>query len=215
MQSLQGQLPVGAARDGGGRADSECAAAACDMPGGLNCPRCAGLLVPEAGNPAYAKCTNCARSWTPAQVARPQPVPPSPGPLVGPETQQEDVTMGKWSEATRAAFTEKLRAARARKRGAAVAADDESEPSEETVPVQTCGVAGCKKPRRADSTQCERHYQKSLRNNIRYREKTKKALNGSGTDWKSQALSALVSQRETLTAKIQEIDTVMAAIQGM
>ena len=29
------------------------------------------------------------------------------------------------------------------------------------------------------------------------------------------ALAALVSQRETLTAKIQEIDTVMAAIQGM
>ena len=76
-------------------------------------------------------------------------------------------------------------------------------------------MAGCKKPRRADSTQCERHYQKSLRNNLKYREKTKKALNGSGTDWKSQALSALVSQRETLTAKIQEIDTVMTAIQGM
>ncbi len=215
MQSLQGQLPVGAARDGGGRADSECAAASCDMPGGLNCPRCAGLLVPEADDPAYAKCVACARSWTPAQVAQPRAVAAHSEPLVVPEQRQEEPTMGKWSEATRAAFTEKLRAARARKRGTTVQADDESEPSEATVPVQTCGVAGCKKPRRADSTQCERHYQKSLRNNIKYREKTKKALNGSGTDWKSQALSALVSQRETLTAKIHEIDTVMAAIQGM
>lgn len=127
--------------------------------------------------------------------------------------------MGKWSEATRAAFTAKLRAARARKRGVTVAAADEHEPEsteDAFAAAVTCGVTGCKKPRRTDSTQCERHYQKSLRNNLKYRARAKAALNGSGGgDWKSQALAALLSQRETLTAKISEIDTVMTAIKGM
>jgi hypothetical protein len=121
--------------------------------------------------------------------------------------------MGKWSEETRAAFKEKLRAARAKTRGETVTADDEGpEPSEET----TCGVAGCRKPPRTDSTQCERHYQKSLRNNIKYRARMKAAMNGAGGgDWKSQALSALLSQRDTLAAKMREVETVMTAIKGL
>ncbi len=180
------------------------------MAGGLSCPRCAGLLLPDADDAAYAKCVACGRSWTPEQVARPQAVAAHSEPLVGPELQQEGGTMGKWTPEARAKHQQRMKDIWAKKRtGGGTAQPGEDAASER------CGVAGCKKPRRDDSTQCERHYQKSLRNNLKYREKTKKALNGSGTDWKSQALSALVSQRETLTAKIQEIDTVMTAIQGM
>lgn len=180
------------------------------MPGGLTCPRCAGLLVPDADDPAYAKCVACGRSWTPAQVGRSQPVQDNPGHPAPAQKRQEVATMGKWTPEARAAHQQRMKDIWAKKRTGGGTA----QPGADAAP-ERCGVAGCKKPRRADSTQCERHYQKSLRNNIRYREKTKKALNGSGTDWKSQALSALVSQRETLTAKIQEIDTVMTAIQGM
>lgn len=86
------------------------------MAGGLSCPRCAGLLLPDVDDAAYAKCVACGRSWTPEQVGRPQPVPPSPGPLVGPEPRQEGGTMGKWTPEARAKHQQRMKDIWAKKR---------------------------------------------------------------------------------------------------
>ena len=178
----------------------------------MTCAKCGGLVVNEYG---ARHCLNC--GFDPDLVLRQ----PDGNDLDEPEPRKDAPTMGKWSDETRAAFKEKLRAAWANKRKgggvtAQVSPGHDGETVEASSPVKTCGVAGCKKPRLADSTQCERHYQKSLRNNIKYRARAKTAMEGAGGgDWKSQALSALISQREMLAAKMREIDTVMTAIKGM
>lgn len=178
------------------------------MPGGLNCPRCAGLLVPDADDPAYATCVNCGRSWTPAQVGKAQPVQEHPAPA---EERPEERMMGQWTPEARAKHQQRMKDFWAKKRTGGGTA----QPGEDAAP-ERCGVAGCKKPRRTDSTQCERHYQKSLRNNLAYRARVKGALNGTGEgDWKAQVVTAVLAHRETLVAKLREVDTVLSAIKGM
>lgn len=83
------------------------------MPGGLNCPRCAGLLVPDADHPAYATCVNCGRSWTPAQVGKAQPVQEHPAPA---EERPEERIMGQWTPEARAKHQQRMKDVWAKKR---------------------------------------------------------------------------------------------------
>lgn len=78
----------------------------------MTCATCGGLVIDNYGE---QKCINCGRA--PGQSAKPPaPVPEKISPLTISDQRHEGTTMGKWSEETRAAFKEKLRAAWAKKR---------------------------------------------------------------------------------------------------
>lgn len=83
-------------------------------------------------------------------------------------------------------------------------------------PTISCSVAGCKKPKCAESVQCERHYKKALRNNTKYRVRAKQAMNGTAAgSWKDIVMSKLLEQREIYVKKVADIDQTMTAVKGL
>lgn len=157
----------------------------------MKCPKCQGLCVEESER------DGCTLKWQWKCLN------------CGKRTQRDDITV--W-ECNRPIFPDRSTIDKFNEKRMI---DDKPKPEPLSVP--KCSVPGCKKPKADDSVQCVTHRNKALRNNLKYRERSKMAMSGTadGATWKSPVLVALVEQRELAAAKLAEIDRAITTIKGL
>lgn len=82
---------------------------------------------------------------------------------------------------------------------------------------RVCSIPNCSRPPYKDSVQCEQHYTKALRNNIKHRERYREALKGTavGAGWKTPVLEVLEEQRDIAKKRVDEIEKLIASVKGI
>lgn len=86
---------------------------------------------------------------------------------------------------------------------------------------EKCSLPHCRKPRLEGSIQCLNHYNRQLRRNTKYRNKTRKALSGEFSvgavdlDWKGNILGKLFAQRDLLKVQLKSIDDAIQSVQAI
>lgn len=82
---------------------------------------------------------------------------------------------------------------------------------------RVCSIPKCSRAPYKDSVQCEQHYTKALRNNIKHRQRYRDALKGTavGSGWKDPVLTVLEEQRDIAKKRLAAIEELIASVKGI